>query len=130
MSEGSVALGIKVKLICEREKFPVYHGQKLSPQCEKLSYNIHLYLSFSTPLTCLCRIYMSKASNRYRTFPDIWVHLLRTYVMVIISSVLLKHRCIFVFAIAVLSFFGCFVYFSGFSFVCLLRLSMRNKKYK
>lgn len=126
-----------MKLIYGREKFPVYDVQKLSPLCEKLSYNIYLYHSFSPPLTCFCKMYMSKASNRFRTFPGIWVHLLRTSMhllmwMVNISSVLLETGA-FSFLLLqylCLGFFGCFVYFSGFSFVSLLRLSMKNKKYK
>lgn len=125
-----------MKLIYGREKFPVYDGQKLSPQCETFSYNIHLYLSFSPPLICFCKIYMSKASNRFRTFPDVGVHLLRTSMhplmwMVKISSLLLETHT---FSILLLQFFSGFLdvlfILVSFHFISLLRLSMKNKKYK
>lgn len=52
--------------------------------------------------------------------------------MVNISSVLLETGAFsfLLLQFLCLGFFRCFVYFSGFSFVSQLRLSMKNKKYK
>lgn len=102
--------------------------------------SFHIIFIYTYLFLLLLPVYVSytcpKQVNRFRTFPVLgsFVYNINapSYVDGYHKLCPLGNRCIFIFAVAifVFRFFGCFVYFSGFSFLCLLRLSMKNKKYK
>lgn len=96
---------------------------------------IYIYTCLSLLLLPVYASYTCpKQVNRFRTFPVLGSFAYNISAPTYVDGKLSPpgNRCIFIFAIAifVFRFFGCFVYFSSFSFVCLLRLSMKHKKYK